>query len=166
MPTLPTFGECSLAGAGGSGSLISTMTGVLISTMIGVGPLVSSGGAVEDWASLLLVGVVEDSRIWPSGLTLYLSRSAKNPPAPDVSFPSAVPLVLSSPVASKSPLSRSFFRPDTPLQNKRNVHLRWPTRRFSKKLVAFKTEHNLSQKVPPTKKRISVLRGSECRTGK
>jgi hypothetical protein len=138
LPTLPTCGECSLDGPWASGFLISTMIGVLISTMIGVlistmievGPLVSGGGALEDWASLLLVGV---SRIWPSGLSLYLSRSAKNPPAPDVSFPSAVPLVPSSPVAPKSPWSLSFLRPDPPLQNKRNVNLRWPTCRFSKK---------------------------------
>ncbi len=132
MPTLPTCGECSLVGAGASGFLISTMTGVLISTMIGIGPLVSGGGAVEDWASLVLVGVVEASRIWPSGLSLYLSRSAKNPPAPDVSLPSAVPLVPSSPAAPKSPLSLSFLWPDTPLQNKANVDLRWPTCTLSK----------------------------------
>jgi hypothetical protein len=148
LPTLPTCGECSLVGAGASGFLISTMIGVLISTMIGVGPLVSGCGAMEDWpslllgggavedrASLLLVGVVEASRICPSGLTLYLSRSAKNPPAPDVSFPSADPLVTSSPAAPKTPLSLSFLWSDTPLQNKRNANLRWPTCRFSKKKV-------------------------------
>jgi hypothetical protein len=125
LPILPTCGECSLVGAGASGFLISTM--------IEVGPLVSGGGALEDWASLLQGGVAEASRICPSGLSLYLSRSAKNPPAPDVSFPSAVPLVPSTTVAPKSPLSLSFFRPDTPLQNKGNVSLRWPTRRLSKK---------------------------------
>jgi hypothetical protein len=149
LPTLPTCGECSLVGAGASGALISTIIGVLISTMIGVGPLVSSGGAVEDWASLLLVGVVEDSRIWPSGLTLYLSRSAKNPPDPDVSFPSAFPLVPSSPVAPKSPLSRSFLWPDSPLQNKRNINLRWPTCRFFFKVCGLHKENSLLQLVPP-----------------
>ncbi len=146
MPTMPTCGECSLVGAGASGFLISTMIGVLISTMIGIGPLVSGGGAVEDWASLLLGGVAEASRICPSGLTLYLSRSAKNPPAPDVSFPSAFPLVPSSPVAPKSPLSLSFLWPDTPLQNKRNLELRWPTCRFClKKSVVYNKENSLLQ---------------------
>ncbi len=143
LPTLPTCGECSLVGAGASGSLISTTIGVLISKTIGVGPLVSGGGAVEDWASLVLGGVAGASRICPSGLTLYLSRSAKNPPAPDVSFPSAVPLVPSTPVAPMSPLSRSFFRPDNPLQNKGNVSLRWPACRLVKQILGFQKRTQL-----------------------